>query len=355
MAGRPRILRAWPQSEVALPLDPTNWWRSENWENMADVWEVEIADDDKGGQGGPRQMKTILFVMALLVLSLAACSPRRGGQEGSSSDIPVRPPVGDTVPQKLSEPPNPPSEFRYLSPDPLPNAVKVLGEIEDAGRAVAMRAQLAVIYHDAGFYGASRFFQNSSRVASGKPINLSPVESPIGWASPKSDVAGWSLDKARAVHRLVLEGKYPEAAALAKKDLGFEPGSAYLVVEWADATLWETLAKPKSVGLEALEPALRIYLTSMEEQVTRPLGMQSRAGGYGILTGVFLRRGDRYSSLTAAVTGVRVMGMETGPEEDPGSSIRSTLCREAASLKTELGFPKNLWVSPEDPQCKPLP
>jgi hypothetical protein len=246
-----------------------------------------------------------------------------------------------------------PSEFRDLVPTPIPEAVQVLQDLQAGSGSAEERLQLAQVYRSAGFYGASRFFENSAHVSRGEPLDLSPVETPIAWAAHEDDLTDRATQVATEVVHLTQAGHYAEAADRAKQYLEANGASLQVVVQWADATLWATLADAGQVSAEAQEAALRIFMTSLEEKVPHPLGTVSRAGGYSGLSDVFFVLGDHVSALTAAAIGIRIAHGSSGLEV-PGPVIHKRLCDRAASLKRELGFPEDRWLGPAKSYCEAL-
>jgi hypothetical protein len=298
------------------------------------------------GEKVKRSALALVFVLPMVVLGLLITRHelQDGGRQAADHD-PAREPSANEAP------PPAPSEIWDLVPTPIPEAVRILQDFQVGQGSAEERLHLAEVYKAAGFYGASRFFENSAHVARSEPIDLSPVKTPIAWAAEKDDLTDRGTQVATEVVHLTQAGRYADAAERAKQYLEAKGGSLQVVVQWADATLWNILAHADKVSAEAQEAALRVYLTWLEEKVFHPIGTISRAGGYSTLSDVFFVLGDHVSALTAAAIGIRIAHSSSGLEV-PGPVVHRRLCDRAASLKRELGFPEDQWLGPARPYCE---
>lgn len=293
-----------------------------------------------------RSALVLVFVLPMVVLGVLVTrhESQDGGRQPSDQDPARGPSAREAAPPA-------PSEIWDLVPTPIPEAVRILQDFQARQGSAEERLHLAEVYKAAGFYGASRFFENSAHVVRGEPIDLSPVKTPIAWAAEKDDLTDRGTQVATEVVHLTQAGRYAAAVERAKQYLEANGGSLQVVVQWADATLWNILAHADKVSAEAQEAALRVYLTWLEEKVFHPLGTISRADGYSTLSDVFFVLGDRVSSLTAAVIGIRLAHGSSGVNA-PGPVVHKRLCDRAASLKRELGVPEDQWLGPARSYCE---
>lgn len=281
------------------------------------------------------------LAIALLLCGLCTCSAG-GGPESDLSEQSA----SDFASSQPRTPPTP-LEFRVLRPTPILEAVALLPALAEGDSALSERAHLAEVYRKEGFIVASRFFDNTLRMARSETLDISPVVSSIAWSGNADYASERPLEVATEVVHLTQAGRYREAVAVAKRELEEEGLSLQVVVQWADAVLWQARLDRESVGLEALEAALRIEMTSVEVGVPRPLGLVSRSGVYARLSDVFLALDDRLSSLTAGVISLALLEESSESQlDDPGPFARRQLCDRIRTLLDGLDLPANAW--PED-------
>lgn len=224
-----------------------------------------------------------------------------------------------------------------LEPSELPAAVTLLQELTSGAPGLETRLELAELYREAGFWGAADFFEETVEVARGGELDPSPMESPIAWSAKTHVVSDRPAKVADRIGRSLQEGDVDLALAESELLLESEEPSLQVVVQWADAVLWKSAVEPEDVSPEALETAVRIYLTSLTEKMPLPRGVVSRAAGYARLSSVFGAAGDPLSALTASLIGL--LHVQAGSEvEDLGPAVRQMLCGEAESLSRRLGF-----------------
>lgn len=231
-------------------------------------------------------------------------------------------------------PPPTPEEFRVLRTVPISEAVPLVKLLQQSNAAIEIRLELAEIYRSRGYYGAAAFFRNTARLAQGQALDLSPVESPIAWSANVDSLSERPSRVAKQVSELIASGRYSAAIERAQKDIEEHGASLRVVAEWADAVLWETIEDREVVSDQALEVALRILLTTVEEQVYRPHGFISRAGGYKRVSDAFLYLDDPTSAETAAVLALATAkpGSVTGGLAD---FTRRQLCERIAKLERQ--------------------
>jgi hypothetical protein len=116
---------------------------------------------------------------------------------------------------------------------------------------------------------------------------------------------------------LISSGEYQQAVNVAQSEIEQNGSTLQLAVQWAHATLSLAIEAPQAVTPAAREVAIRVVLTSPEERVPRPIGVDSRADGYSLLARTFLIHGDRVSSRTAAK--LALLDLRT---QDPTSQFR---------------------------------
>lgn len=242
----------------------------------------------------------------------------------------------DAPPPASSPPPNP-VQFRVLRTVPVSEAVPLVKLLQQEDPAAEIRKDLAGIYRSAGYYGAARFFENTARLAGGEALDVSPVVSPIAWAANADVLSDRPQRVAKEISDLSAAGQYGAAIEKANAEIQGHGLSLQVVAEWSDAVLWKVIEDRKTVSDEAVEVALRILLTSVEEQTHRPRGIWTRASGYQRISDVFLALDDPVSALTAATLALATA--EPGsPPEGLGDFTRHQLCDRVAKLEGETGL-----------------
>jgi len=199
----------------------------------------------------------------------------------------------DSSPRPLEPEP----DFRDISVHPLATAVAALARIGRDQGDLEARDDVASTYRAAGYHTAALFFESSTALLRHEKLRLAWAPTRVAWAARPEETSERTLAAGREVSLLIEGGRYEAAVRRASEDLESQGVTLRLSVEWADAVLWSALSKPESVSLDAFEVAQRIFLTSLEESVPRPLGVSSTAAGYARLSDTFFVRGDRVSAL----------------------------------------------------------
>lgn len=222
----------------------------------------------------------------------------------NSIDCPRTPPASPTVYEVAKSQgrptPPPPREFRVLGVRPLTGAVRILRQLRDTPSDTQLRRALAKEYSSAGFVGAASFFDNTARTLRGEPLVFEPVSNQIAWEASKRDLSSDVNKVSLGIARLASHGHYDDALRMAREETAEHGGSLQVVVQWADVVVSQAMFESKPVSLETLEPAIRVFVTSLLERVPRPIGVDSIATGFEMLSNLFLALNDKPSSLTAA-------------------------------------------------------
>jgi hypothetical protein len=237
------------------------------------------------------------------------------------------------------EPPAP-EEFRVLRIGAFSPAIEALSSLQTQGSHKTARLKLVAAYREAGFLGASRFFENTVRVLEGKSLLYGPVNTKIAWAAAESEAGPATSEAAFQVFREASQGDIEAALAMAESELE-ESYSLQMSVEWAFAVVSMVILSPNEVAPEKLEPALRIFLTSLLERVPKPLGVDSPTTGFETLANCFLAVGDDASSLTAARLALHALDNASEPYLREGGAwrgiVRERLLRKIGQLEEKLG------------------
>lgn len=224
---------------------------------------------------------------------------------------------------------------RWLEITPIPDAVPLLRRMLERPAAAEVRSELARLYRARGYYGAARFFENTARLLEGEALLTQAVQSPVAWLANADDLSDRPRRVADEVARLALSGDFGAAIERAEKDIAEYGPSLDVVVEWADAVLMEAFEPRATVSDEAMEIALRILMTSIDEKVEKPHTFSSRAGGYANLSGVFFGLGDDASSVTAAILALSV-ARPGSPRTAIGAFESKRLCDRISKLRSRL-------------------
>lgn len=268
-----------------------------------------------------------------LVGALGAGVILRSMSGGCSAQPRASSPIGRPTSSEES-PPSAPEEFRTLGTAPVDEAVPLIKLLRQEGSAIGIRTGLEEIYLAAGYHGAARFFGNTARLVRGEALDVSPVVSPIAWSADADFLSDRPQQAAKEISKLSSAGRYGAAIERAKAEIQEHGLSLQVVVEWSDAVLWKVIEDRSAVNDEAVEVAVRILLISIEEQISRPHGIWSRAAGFGRASNIFLALGDPVSSLTAAILALATE--ERGsPPEGLGDFSRRQLCARIAELERQ--------------------
>lgn len=193
-----------------------------------------------------------------------------------------------------------PAEFRNLDLQPLQIAAGALRTLRGKPNDRQVRSTLVKVYSNTGFLGASRFFENTLRDLDNGELAFGPVETDVAWAASERDLSAQVTQVAIEIEMLAGRGDFDGALRKATIDIEENGESLQVAVEWADVVISMTMFDPDSVPPETLEPAMRLFLTSLLEKVPRPIGIDSTATGFEKISNLFFALGDKPSSLTAA-------------------------------------------------------
>lgn len=267
-----------------------------------------------------KQLSTVMTIVPLLAFFALAVCCVQGSEDGpgpSGRAVGLLPTAGEEIP-----PPDPPREFRRLTVAPISGAPELVSTLlKDPGSTTA-RHHLVGLYEDAAYLGAARFFGNTLRELEGKTLVTTPVRNPVAW-SATGDLADRPLEVARRVNQLLSEARYTEAVLEAHRDIEEHGSTLQVAVQWAYAVIYTVLVSEEQGTPEALEVAIRIFLTSLEEKVPQPLGVHNKASGYDTLARFFFRLGDTISSRTAAKLALEHLAVtDTSPEWDKFAAQR---------------------------------
>lgn len=250
-------------------------------------------------------MKRSMILAVLAVLSLSCIA-----EDDVSAHAKAEPPSN---PEPGYGEPRPP--FRSLSLDAIDSAVKA-SEALGAG-AYDTREDLGRLYRHSGYAGAASFFENTAREVKGEELVLTPGGDLGGWGGGEREMSGAAQQVARRVADLISSGAYQQAVDVARSEIERNGSTLQLAVQWAHATIALATETPQAVKPAAREVAIRVMLTSLEERVPRPIGVDSRADGYSLLARSFLIYGDRVSARTAAR--LALLDLQ---KQDPNSQFR---------------------------------
>jgi len=275
----------------------------------------------------------LLGAVVLNALCRDAKSPKVSGQS-------AHPLVGPSVKPGSSELPPAPDEFRRLWPTPIAEAIPLLESLRSRSPELEAREQLSDLYQDAGFVAAARFFRNTVELANDQPVDASPVESSIAWEATQYDLSEDATTAAKKINTLLQSWQVDQAMSQVEDELQRRP-SLQLVVEWSDAALMQVRVDKQEVSEEALEAALRIFITSLDEKVPLPLSV-GRSDGYKTLSDVFLSLDDPYSALTAAVMALEI-DQGSSEWESLGTISKKQLCERAQNLSQDLHLRQAFW------------
>ncbi|HVF58577.1 MAG TPA: hypothetical protein VNJ70_02000 [Thermoanaerobaculia bacterium] len=226
-------------------------------------------------------------------------------------------------PEEEAPPPDPPAEFRRLTLAPIPGAPDLVTALLDKSESFETRRRLVELYERAAYLGAARFFENSIRELGGQAPLLEKVRNPVAWSATERDLEERPLEVARRVSRLLSQSRYTEAVQAAQREIEENGSTLQVAVQWSYAVLWQAMASPDQVSPEALEVAIRVFLTSLEEKVPNAVEIDSKAKGYGHLARVFFRLGDTISSRAAAKLALEHLAVtDTSPEWDKFAAQR---------------------------------
>lgn len=227
-----------------------------------------------------------LFILASVAAFLAGCGGGTVSADGLREPTPSQ-----------ATPAGPP--FRTLSLDPIERAVSELSRLGTADEMSAREA-LAAIYKHAGYSAAARFYENTAHESQRKDLVLTPLMDIGGWGGGTRELEDAPHRVALRASDLISNGRYREAIAVAQAEIEDNGPTLELAVGWAYATLCLAMKTPADVSPEAREVAERLFLTSLEERVPRPIGIDSKADGYDVLARAFFFFGDKVSARTAA-------------------------------------------------------
>jgi len=268
-------------------------------------------------------MSILLLGLVALVAANAACT------DVTSGSLP------DGHSNLENEEPTPPKEVRWFDYSAIPDAVHLQREIIDAPSMPGPRRALASLYHQLGFQGAAAFYDASAALLSQFVAVPQPSHPRITWLTSEQEVAGQSADTAHKVADLVADNQLDKALDVSAQSLQRER-SAQLFAEWSLAVLRKATREPDSVSGEALEIALRVLLTGLEEpSMPRPRGFIDRASGYEDLSNLFLALDDEVSALAAAQLGLRALCEAKQPDSEQQRRFETRI----GVLKSHLVLP----------------
>lgn len=235
-----------------------------------------------------------------LLLVLSAVAGQSGCHRLTATEVTAVPSRGTESALPPVAPPRAPKEFRRLTLAPLSGAAALIEGVTRDPRSVEPRKQLMELYRGAGYTGAAFFFENTIRVLEDRPLLTAGVQSDIGWSASDRDLTDQPRQLARSVAELMSQARYVEAIEKAQRDIQEHGSTLQVAVQWSHAVLREAVVEPREVTAGALEVAIRVFLTSLEEKVPMAVGVDSRAGGYAELAKAFARVGDSVSCRVAA-------------------------------------------------------
>jgi len=229
-------------------------------------------------------------------------------------------------------------EFRPFHLQTIPEALALLDRSLAHPNDVAAREALAELYQDGGFVGTARFYENTVRTLRSQPLLSAPVESRISWQATDLDLSDRPYQEAMEVAGLTAQAKYDEAVLKAQSTIEAEGASLRLGAQWADAVLWKAVWNPEEVSKSALEIAIRVFVSSLEERsIPMPIGIDNKAAGYERLSDVFARLNDGVAALTAVELALHHLPRPVREEWDKATEerLRSRLKSISSYLETK--------------------
>lgn len=216
---------------------------------------------------------------------------------------------------KSAEIPAPPANARWLPFSAIPEAVRLLGEIQHNPRSPSARAQLAAIYQEQGFVGAESFYERTAELLMDSSEPRDERLAAGSWLMTEEEANGEYSDEERLAADLISQGRLDEALETAGEVLE-RAYSLQLAAEWSYAAIRKATVDPSSVSMEALELAFRTLLTGLEEEsMPRPVSFFDRYSGYWDLSNAFTALEDYPSALVSARLALNALRDEMGPED----------------------------------------